>query len=43
MSIYSNTQETRDIVLMLAHRLRRRPNNKTTLIKRLLFAGIHVR
>ena len=38
--IPANTRHWPNVVLMLAHRLRRRPNIKTALGKRLVFAGI---
>ena len=42
-SIPANTSSSANVVLMLARRLRRRPNIKTTLDQRLVFAGYNAR
>ena len=38
--IPTNTRRSTNVGLLFAHRLRRRPNGKPTLIERLVFAGI---
>ena len=41
-AIPANTRRSTNVVLMLAHRLRRWANIKTSLVERLVFAGIYM-